>query len=86
MNLIVKLPLRVYTGFVSKCPATSREYAVLKKSVLEPNGSGELEVHILCDALDAEVLLEGARRFYRTGVTYVDDALTAIEIAKVQTK
>ena len=59
---------------------------VLKKSVLEPNGSGELEVHILCDALDAQVLLEGARRFYRTGVTYVDDALTAIEIAKVQTK
>ncbi len=86
MNLIVKMPLRVYTGFLSKCPATSREYAVLKKAVLEPNGSGEIEVHILCDGLDAEVLREGARRFYRTGVTYIEDAFTAIERAAIQTK
>ncbi len=86
MNLIVKMPLRVYTGFLTKCPEASREYAVLKKSVLEPNGSGELEVHILCDGLDAEVLLAGARRFYPTGVPYIQDAFTALEIAAVQTK
>ena len=80
------MPLRVYTGFLGRCPAASREYAVLKKSVLEPDGSGELEVHIFCDALDAEVLLDGARRFYRTGVGYVENALAALERSIVQTK
>jgi hypothetical protein len=80
------MPLGVYVGFLGRCPAASREYAVLRNSVIEPRGSGEFEVHILCDPLDAGVLLQHARRFYGTGVAYIEGALTAGEIAVVQTK
>ena len=71
---------------MDRCPAASREYAVLRNSVIEPQGSGEFEVHILCDPFDAEVLLERGRRFYRTGVAYIEDALSALEMAIVQSK
>jgi hypothetical protein len=80
------MPLGICVGFLGRCPAASREYAVLRNSVIESNGSGKFEVHILCDPPDAEVLLEHARRSYRTGVAYIEDALTGVEIASVQTK
>ena len=67
-------------------PPASREYAVLINSLIEPRDSGEFEVHILCNSLEGEVLLERARRFYRIGVPYIEDALTGAQIAIIQTK
>ena len=34
MTVLVKLPIEIYHGFMGRCPLSSREYAILKNSLI----------------------------------------------------
>jgi hypothetical protein len=37
---VIEMPLPMYDGFVEKCDSSSREYALLKNSVIVPAQKG----------------------------------------------
>ena len=55
MNCILKMPVRVYFEFLRRCELTSREYAVLKSSHVEPILPGDYNVEPLCGVNDEPI-------------------------------
>lgn len=76
--MIVKIPVRVYVEFLGRVPLAGREYALLKRTILEATASGDYYVQIFCETNDAELLLNGAKQFCAEAVPYVEDALDAV--------
>jgi hypothetical protein len=74
---MLKMPVRVYFAFLGRCELTGREYAVLKTSIVESAPSGD-NVEVLCDASDAELLLQHAKNFYPDAVPYIQRALDSL--------
>ena len=78
-----KMPVRVYFGFLGRLTLESREYAVLKTSIVESAivesaPSGDYNVEILCEASDTELLLQHAKNFYPDAVPYIQRALDSV--------
>jgi hypothetical protein len=69
---VVKMPMEIYAGFLGRCLLSSREYAVLKNSVVD-RASGSLQ--ILCSPAEASLIREHAKRFYPAAVAYIESAL-----------
>ena len=69
------MPVRVYFAFLGRCPAASREYEVLKNSMVQPPPPGDYNVETLCEVDDTELLLDRAKRFYPEAVPYIEQAL-----------
>ena len=76
------MPVRVYFAFLRSCPAASREYAVLKNSLVEPV-PGDYNVEKLCEVDDTELLLDHAKRFYPEAVPYIERALSRLRTYKI---
>ena len=72
------MPVRVYYAFLGRCPTASREYAVLKNSMVEPIPLGNYNVETLCEVHDAELLLDRAKQFYPEAVPYIEQALDSV--------
>ena len=72
------MPVRIYFGFLGRLPLESREYAVLKTSIIESAPPGEYNLEILCEADDAELLLDHAKRFYPDDVPYIEQAIDSV--------
>ena len=75
---MLKMPVRVYFAFLGRFPAASREYAVLKNSMVQPVPPGDYTVETLCEAHDTELLLDRAKRFYPEAVPYIEQALLSV--------
>jgi hypothetical protein len=75
---MLKMPARLYFGFMGRCSTASREYAVLKTFHGELIPLGDYDVEILCTVTDAELLLDCATRFYPDAVPYIQTALASV--------
>ena len=75
---MLKLPARLYFGFLGRCSTASREYEVLKSAHAKLISPGDYNVEILCDATDAELLLDRATKFYPEAVPYIQQALDSV--------
>ena len=67
MNILVSMPIGWYQSLLGRCLLSSREYAVLKNSVIDhvPSDSREGNVvEILCAVDDAKLILDLAHRMY----------------------
>lgn len=55
-----------YELFVAECDITSREYSILKNSIVarDPAEPGRQAIKILCDKEEALQLLDTAKRLY----------------------
>lgn len=75
---MLKMPARLYFGFLGRCSTASREYAVLKGIHPELIAPGDYNVETLCDVTDAEELLDCAVKFYSEAVPYIQQALDSV--------
>jgi len=75
---MLKLPARLYFGFLGRCSTASREYAVLKSAHAKLIPPGDYNVETLCDVSDAELLLDRAMKFYPEAVPYIQQALDSV--------
>jgi hypothetical protein len=74
----IEIPLRVYDGFVDKCDQASREYVILKNTLLvrwEPKQDCVAE--ICCSLEDADKLIVLASAIYPDAVEYIKSAIVA---------
>ena len=78
MKVIVKIPVQIYFGFLGRFSLKSREYAVLKSSVMERDIPRGYTVDILCDERDGFLLLDRANQLYPYAVPYIRSALDAV--------
>jgi len=76
---MLKISVRVYLGLLGRLPLVSREYAVLKISIIESPPPGNYNVEILCEPEDAKLLLDHAQYFYSEAVPYIEHALGSIK-------
>jgi len=74
--VLIKMPIATYLGFLGRCPLLSREYAVLRNSIitLAPRGDHSF-LEILCEFSDANLILERAIHFYPDAASYIRNAL-----------
>jgi tungstate transport system substrate-binding protein len=70
--------VRVYFEFLRRCELTSREYAVLKSSHVEPILPGDYNVETLCDANDADLLVDRAKQLCPQAIPYIERALASV--------
>ena len=82
MNCILKMPVRVYFEFLRRCELTSREYAVLKSSHVEPILPGDYNVEPLCDVNDADLLLDRAKQLCPQAIPYIERALASVRLLR----
>jgi hypothetical protein len=67
MNILISIPIGWYQSLLGRCLLSSREYAVLKNSVIDHVPSQIREgniVEILCSVDDAKLILDLANRMY----------------------
>ncbi len=72
------MPVRIYLEFLHRCELTSREYAVLKSSHVEPILPGDYNVETLCDVNDADLLLDRAKQLSPQAIPYIEQALASV--------
>jgi len=72
------LPVRIYFVLLGGFPVDSREYTVLKTSILESVPPGDYNIEILCDVPDTELLLEHAKRFCPECVPHIEKAILSV--------
>jgi hypothetical protein len=76
MTALIEMPLGVYQGLLGRCALSSREYEVLKNSVVTRTPiylRFRNVVEILCDLDDAKLLLNRAKLFYPGAVSYIEE-------------
>ena len=56
---LLAMPVEVHSGFLQACPLMSREYVILKNSLVLESPTGQAIVEILCDDADAKLLSTG---------------------------
>lgn len=79
MNVLVSVPIAPYQALLGRCLLASREYAVLKNSVINHVPTNRREgniVEILCEVDDAKLILDLAKRVYPTAVPYIEEAIS----------
>ena len=75
---MIQLPPEHYDLFVAACNITSPEYTVLKNNIVATSQNSEEPptVDILCDLVEAKLLLETAKRLYPEAAPFIEDALS----------
>ena len=66
MTVLVKLPIEIYQGFMGRCLLSSREYAILRNSLIihTPKESQDKSiVEFMCLIGEAKLLLDHAAHF-----------------------
>jgi hypothetical protein len=67
MKTLVEMPLNDYDVLLAKCPATDREYEILKNGLITPyadSSDSTRTVVILCQPGEAELILRLAQRLH----------------------
>ena len=78
MAVRIEMPLVIYHSFLGRCLLDSREYQILKNSVIGhvpeylPDGN---IVEFLCTIGDAKLILARARLFYPTAASYIEEGI-----------
>jgi hypothetical protein len=82
MRIKVVMPLHVYHAFLGRCVLPSREYAILRNSLIDHIADARPTdwVQILCAGADAKVILDHARRVYPEAAAYVERSIGSYSI------
>jgi hypothetical protein len=78
VKMIIEMSLDQYDRFLEKCDASSREYEILKNSLIvshPQNGHYERIMVIACEVPEAQMLLAMARRLYPDAVSAIENAI-----------
>ena len=76
MAVLVNMPLDTYLNFLGRFPLSSRGYAILRNSIIEPTTTGASSVvEMLCEIDDVKLILERASQFYPVAAPYIEKAL-----------
>jgi hypothetical protein len=86
MTLTVKMPLGIHSGFMGHCLLSSRDYTALKNSVIEHRPGNASLVEILCDVVEANLMLDLALKFYHPAVPFIEQAIENLVIPGYPTK
>ena len=79
MAVLVNMPLDTYLNFLGRFPLSSRGYAILKNSIIEPTTKDHSStVDMLCEIDDVKLILERANRFYPVAAPYIEKALIPV--------
>jgi hypothetical protein len=79
MNVFISIPIALYQALLGRCLLASREYAILKNSVINHVPTNVRDgniVEIFCAIADAELILNLARRVYPEAIPYIEDAIS----------
>jgi hypothetical protein len=82
MKVLIAMPVQIYHGVLGRCALLSREYAVLRNSVIEHLPDDTVE--ILCNPSDARLILDHARSFYPEALCYIEKSLSDHETTASQ--
>ena len=80
MIVTVKMPLGIHSGFMGRCFLSSRDFAALNTSVIEHGPASASLVKILCDVVDANLMLNLALKFYHPAVPFIEQAIENLVI------
>src|SRR5258708_10592010 len=75
MTALIEMPLGVCQGLLGRCVLSSREYELLKNSVVSDSPiylRFRKVIEILCEVDDAKLLLNRAKLFYPGAVSYIE--------------
>ena len=72
MKSLLAMPVEVHSGFLQTCPLMSREYVILKNSLVLESPTGQAIVEILCDDADAKLLFDRATDSYSDALPYIE--------------
>ena len=78
MTALIEMPLAVYQGLLGRCVLSSREYELLKNSVVSRSPiylRFRNVVESLCELDDAKLLLNRAKLFYPGAVSYIEEGI-----------
>ena len=81
MEVLISIPVEDYDLFTAELPITSREYTVMKNSIVAQDPTADADrwiVQILCDEDEARSLLALAERVYPAVVPYLRTALPVL--------
>jgi len=78
MNVLIEMPLAIYHGFIGRCLLDSREYDILRNSVIshvpEYLREGNV-VECLCTVEDAKLLVSHAKRYFPVVASHIEESL-----------
>ena len=77
MNIKIIMPVPVFRAFLGRCVLTSREYAILRNSVIDhiPDAAPNDWIEILCDRVNASILLDHARRVFPAAAPFIENPM-----------
>jgi hypothetical protein len=79
--VLINIPVEHYDLFTAELPITSREYTVMKNSIVAQDPTADADrrvVQILCDEEEARSLLAIDERVYPAVVPYLRTALPVL--------
>jgi hypothetical protein len=76
MTVMIEMPLAVYQGLLGRCLLSSREYEILKNSVITHRPQNMVE--FLCGADDAKLLLTRAKLFYPVAASCIEEGIRLV--------
>jgi hypothetical protein len=71
----VNIPMDRYNGLLGRCEAWRGEYDILKNSSVIGDPESRNSIEISCETLQAEMLLELARRIYPAAAPYIEESI-----------
>ena len=80
MTVTVKMPLGIHSGFIGRCLLSNAGFAALKSSVIEQGPGDASSVKILCEGVDANLMLDLALKFYPPAVPFIEQAIEDLVI------
>ena len=81
MEVLIKIPAEHYDVFTAELPITSREYTVMKNSIVARDPTVDPDhrfIQVLCDEDEARGLLTIAEQVYPAVVPYLRAALPVL--------
>jgi hypothetical protein len=76
--VLIEMPLTIYQAFLGRCALGSREYELLRNSVVSRApiyARIGIVVEFLCDVDDAKLLLTRAKLFYPLATSYIEEGI-----------
>src|SRR6266850_6490418 len=73
MNALIKMPVAMQQEFLGRCLRSSREYEILKNSVITHRPEDMVE--FLCGVDEAKLLLDRAKLFYPAAASCIEEGI-----------
>ena len=78
MAVLIEMPVTIYQTFLGRCPSLSREYELLRNSIVSRTPLDvrlAIVVDFLCELDEAELLLTRANVSYPLASSYIEEGI-----------